>query len=223
MTTTLADTVVEVRRRWRTLLIVTVLIAAIGLGWLSATPVTYTASTQLLVSVAGSTTSTAYQNDDIARERINSYIPLIASDVVAQRVVDALGLRTSARDVADRVSATRVPPNTSIIDLETTANSADAAEALADSYARQFIAYTAAIETATGADSHRIRVTEIGSASDARDDTAIRIAVGALVVLVAVLLGVVAVWVASRATPGRDPGRSRLVDPYRTNPSPKGM
>ncbi len=165
------------------------------LAWLLLTPARYVSHTQLLVSISGSTTAAAYQNDDVARERVNSYIALMTSDVVGQRVVDTLGLPQGAAELAKQVSAIRVPPNTSIIDVAVKADSPERAQALAGAYAREFVAYATALETPTGKDEQKVRVTTVSTASDPRSNTPVRIALGALAALTAALLGAVTVWI----------------------------
>lgn len=185
--------------RWKTFTAVAASVAAAGLTWILLTPVTYVSSAQLLVSVSGSTTAAAYVNEEVARDRVNSYIPLLNSDVVSQRVVDTLHLPQTAHDLAAQVSATRVPPNTSVIDVSVTAGSADQARALAAAFAREFIEYTAALETPTGGDSQKVRVTKISGPTEPRSNTPIRIALGVPATLLAVLVGAVVIWTRSQA------------------------
>ena len=81
-----------VRLYWKTFVVVTVTMSALGLTWLLYRPTQYVSTTQLLVSIQGSTTAAAYQNADVVAGRVNSYIALLTSDVVSQRVIDKLGL-----------------------------------------------------------------------------------------------------------------------------------
>jgi capsular polysaccharide biosynthesis protein len=187
----------ETARRWRTFALIASVVAALGTALIVATPTTYTSSTQLLVSISGATTFEAYQNDDVARERVNSYIPLLTSEVVSQRVVDELRSPQTADQLAEHVSAARVPPNTSLIDVAVSASSADEARALADAYATEFIAYTRALETPTGMGDQRVRVTQVSAASDPRSDAPIRLALGIPTALIAIVLGAAAVWIRS--------------------------
>jgi capsular polysaccharide biosynthesis protein len=195
----------ELSRRWRTFAWIASGVAVLGTALIVATPTTYTSSTKLLVSIAGSTTFEAYQNDDVARERINSYIPLLTSEVVSQRVVDELRSSQSAEQLAEHVSAARVPPNTSLIDVSVSARSADDARALADAYATEFIAYTRALETPTGMGAQKVRVTQVSGASDPRSDVPVRLALGIPTALIAIVLGAAAVWIRSGSTRRRHP------------------
>lgn len=190
-------------RHRTTFAIVCALTLTLGLTLLLTTPTQHVSSTRLLVTVNGSTTASAYQNDDVARERVNSYLSLLTSDVVSRRVIEANALSDTPAELAARVSATRVPPNTSIIDVAVTAPAADQAQTLADSYAREFIKYATALETPTGRDAQKVRVSQISNAGEPRANTVARVLVGLLIALAAALLGSVAVWIRSTTTTPR--------------------
>ena len=80
----------------KTFVAVTLALLAAGLTLLFLTPTQYVSTAQLLVSIQGSTTATAYQNDGVVTGRVNSYITLLTTDVVSQRVIDKLGLSMTA-------------------------------------------------------------------------------------------------------------------------------
>ena len=77
------------RRYWLTFLVVAAIPLVAGVSWVFLTPPKYVSTTQLMVSIDGSTTATAYQNDEVVVGRVNSYIALLTSAVVNQRVVAA--------------------------------------------------------------------------------------------------------------------------------------
>ena len=131
-----------VRRYWVTFVLVTAAVLAFGLTWILLSPAKFVSSTQLMVSIEGSTTAAAYQNDEVVAGRINSYIPLLTSGVVAQRVIDTLGLPLTASELAAKINATRVPPRTAIIDVAVTDESPARAQLIAHTVAREFISYT---------------------------------------------------------------------------------
>lgn len=56
----------ELAERWRTFAWIASGVVMLGTALIVAMPTTYTSSTRLLVSIAGSTTFEAYQNDDVA-------------------------------------------------------------------------------------------------------------------------------------------------------------
>ena len=186
-----------VRLYWKTFVLVTCAVLAVGLTSLLLAPIQYVSTTQLLVSINGSTTATAYQNDDVVTGRVNSYIALLTSDVVSQRVIDKLRLPLTPAEFAAKVSATKVPPKTSIIDVAVTDDSPAKARQLANTVAEEFISYADALEIPTGEDGQKVHTTVVSTASEPHSRLAERIALGALVGLAALVLGCVAVWIRS--------------------------
>jgi capsular polysaccharide biosynthesis protein len=165
------------------------------IAWILSTPTKYVSRTQLLVSISGSTTAAAYENDGVVTGRVNSYVALLTSDAVSQRVIDTLGLPVTAPELAAKVSATRVPPNTSLIDVAVTADSAQQAQQIAGAYAKEFIAYTAALETPTGEDGQKVHVTPVTSATLPSSHLGRRVVLSVLAAATALLLAVVAAWI----------------------------
>src|SRR6185312_13010782 len=149
----------------------------------------------------GSTTASAYQNDDVVAGRVNSYIALLTSDVVSQRVIDKLGLSLTAAELAAEVSATNVPPKTSVIDVAVTDESPEQARRLAETLAREFVSYTDALETPTGEDGQKVHTTVVTAASEPHSRLGERLVLWLLVALTALLLGAVAVWIRSLTDP----------------------
>jgi len=197
----LKDFVTTVARYWVTFVAVAAAVLVVGSIAILLTPVQYVSSTQLLVSIDGSTTADAYQNDNVVAGRVNSYIGLLTSDVVAQRVVDKLGLPVSASDLAARVSATNVPPKTAIIDVAVTDRSPMGAQRFARTLAEEFISYTDALETPTGEDGQKVHTRVVTNATEPHEREAERIILALLTVAAAVVLASVAVWIRSRTDP----------------------
>ena len=198
---TLRTYLADVRLYWKTFAVVAATVLALGLTGLLLAPTQYVSTTQLMVSISGSTTATAYQNDDLVAGRVNSYIALLTTDVVSQRVIDKLGLPLTAPEFAAKVSATNVPPKTSIIDVAVTDESPEQARRLADTLATEFVSYTDALETPTDEDAQKVQTTVVTAASEPSPRTAERVGLGVLVALAAALLGAVAVWIRSRLDP----------------------
>jgi len=188
------------RYRW-TALLTAAAVLAIGLTAILLLPHKYVSTTQLMVSIEGSTTANAYQNDEVVVGRVNSYIELLRSGVVAQRVIDKLGLPLSTSEFAAKINATNVPPKTAIIDVAVTDESPARAQQLADTLASEFISYTAALETPTGEDGQKVHTTVVTAAGAAHERRAELAFLGLLAVAAAVLLACVAVWVRARTDP----------------------
>jgi capsular polysaccharide biosynthesis protein len=194
---TLKDLVTAIRRYRLTFLLVTAAVFVLGVASVLSMPGKFVSSTRLMVSIEGSTTASAYQNEEVATRRIGSYIPLLTSGVVTQRVIDKLRLPLTSSELADKINATNVPPKTSLIDIEVTDESPDRARRIADTLATEFIAYAAAMETPTGEDSHRVHTTVVTPAAEGRENRMERVLLGVLAGLAALLLGAFAVWIRS--------------------------
>lgn len=195
---TLKSFVAAARRFWLRYVLVAGLVFVVGLIAIFLSPATYTSSSRVMVTIEGSTTAAAYQNEEVATRRIRTYIPLVTSGVVAQRVIDKLGLPMSPSELAREISATNVPPKTALIDIKVKDRSPERAQQIADTVATEFIAYTAAIETPTGDDSQKIHTTLVSAAGPAHKDPLERGLLYLLAALTALLMGAVAVWM--RAT-----------------------
>jgi uncharacterized protein involved in exopolysaccharide biosynthesis len=154
-----------------------------------------------MVSIEGSTTAAAYQNEEVATRRVNTYIPLLTSGVVTQRVIDKLGLPLTPSELTDEIDVANVPPKTSLIDIEVTDGSPDRAREIADTLASEFIAYAASLETPTGEDSHKVNTTVVTAAAKGRDNALERVLLGVLGGVAALSLGATAVWIRTRREP----------------------
>jgi capsular polysaccharide biosynthesis protein len=192
---TLKEFVTAVRRyRW-TFGLVVAAVLVVGVISILLLPTKFVSSTRLLVSIQGSTTAAAYQNEDVANRRIRSYIPLLTSEVVNQRVIDKLGLPMTTDELAAKINATNVPPKSSLIDVEVTDGSPDRAQQIAKTLAAEFVAYATAVETPTGEDSQKVTTTVVSTATAGRENRLQPVLLGLLAGLAALVLGAVAVWI----------------------------
>lgn len=189
-----------VRTYWLTFVAVTLAVLALGIAWLVLSPLQYVSTAQLLVAVNGSTTANAYQNDSVVASRVNTYVALVNSDVVSQRVVDKLKSKLTAKELGSTVTVVQVPL-TAIIDIAAAAPSADEARNIANAFAEEFVGYVAAIESPTGEDGQKVQVTIVSSASQPQSRLLEKIALGGLIALLAALAGATAVWVRSATDP----------------------
>lgn len=197
----LGEFLTAARMYWKAFAAATLAVLAAGLAWLLLSPLQYVSTAQLLVSLNGTTTANAYQNDDVVAGRVNSYVALITSDVVSQRVVDKLKLGISPQQLAAKVSAVHVPPNTAVIDIAVTDPSAEQARRIADTVAEEFVAYTHALESPTGEDAQKVETTIVSAASQPRSRLIEKVGIGGLIGVLAVLAGAVAVWIRSATDP----------------------
>lgn len=190
-----------VKRHRKTFAITATAVFAVGLTWLLLTPAKYVSTTRLMVSVEGSTTAAAYQNDGVVTGRINTYIALLTTDAVTQRVIDKLKLPESPHELAEQVNATNVPPRTSLIDIAVTDESAERARLITQTLAEEFIKFADATETPTGEDAQKVHTTVVTAATAPQQQRAERVALGGLAALVALILGAAAVWIRSARDP----------------------
>ncbi|WP_420749510.1 hypothetical protein [Rhodococcus sp. O3] len=191
----------DLRPYRRTFSVVTVAVIAVGLLWLLLTPSRYVSTARLMVSIEGSTTATAYQNDEVVSGRVNSYVALLTSEVVSDLVVDALAVPMSARELAGEVSATIVPPRTSLIDVAVTDEDPERARLLADTVTREFVRYVDVLETPTGEDDQMVDTRIVSTASEPSQSWTERAGLATAVVLFGLLLGTVAAWIRARTDP----------------------
>ncbi len=212
-----------VRRYRLTFVLVTGTVFVLGVTSILLLPDKFVSSTRLMVSIEGSTTAAAYQIEEVATRRVHSYIPLLTSGVVTQRVVDKLGLPMTSSELAEKITATNVPVKTSLIDVEVTDESPDRAQRIADTLATEFIAYAAAMETPTGEDNQKVHTTVVSPATDGHQNRFEGVLLGLLVALAALLMGAVAVWIrsarepalplAKQDTPGADTSSTEAAEP----------
>mgnify|MGYP003606218112 CR=1 FL=1 len=193
--------VASARLYWKTFATVALAVLAVGFAWLVLTPAQYVSNAQLLVAVQGSSTANAYQNDDVTIGRVNSYVALLTSDVVAQRVIDKLALATTPAELAAKISAVNVPPSTALIDIAVTDTSPEQARQIADAVATEFVGYTESLESPTGEDAQQVKTTVVSGASEPKSRLVERVATGVLIAALAALLGSVAVWMRAATDP----------------------
>ena len=106
----------------------------------------YTASTSVFLRAPDvKSSASAYQGNLFTMQRANTYVKMVESDDLAQRVVDRLALDTSAHDLAKKVKASPVA-DTVIIDIAATDDSRQQAANIANTYALEFADYVARVE-----------------------------------------------------------------------------
>lgn len=119
------------RRHW--LLVTAATLAGLLIGGTASilTKPTYTAETQLFVSIQGSgTVQELQQGNTFSQARVQSYVKIVGSPIVLQPAIDALGLPLTAEDLADQVTAT-TDVNTVLINIAVSDSSPVQASAIA--------------------------------------------------------------------------------------------
>jgi len=195
-------TFVEMIRLYRTtfIAVVAAVFVAAG-GWILVAHNQYVSNVQLLVSVNGSTTAEAYENDTVIAGKISSYIALLGTDAASQRVIDKLGLKMSAPQLATKISATNVPPKTAIIDVAVSDDSPEQAKRIAQTLGDEFVSYTAALESPTGDGAQKVVTSVVSPATEPQRRWLEKIMLSLVGAAFAVLAGGIAVWIRSAVDP----------------------
>ena len=139
------------RARWRIALLC-LLLAVLGAGIVtSLMPRQYTSDVTLYVSLQGQAggADAAYQASQLAKERVVSYAPLLRDERITQPVIDQLHLATTAPDLAKRITVT-VQPDTVVLSAAVTETSPQAAAAIANALAQQFVGLVNDLEQPIG-------------------------------------------------------------------------
>ncbi len=110
---------------------------------------TYTSATQLFVTSTDATsTAAAFQGSQFSQNRVTSYVQLLTSERLADRVISDLELELSAQDLQERIEAS-VVPDTTVLDIVVTDSSPQRARDLADAIATEFTSLVEEVETTT--------------------------------------------------------------------------
>ena len=153
------------RTRWRVVVAAVVVALGLSLGLSALETPQYSSSTQLFVSTSGSeNTQAAYQGNLLSQQRVTSYAQLVTGQQVAQRVVDELGLSTSAAELAKKV-AVSIVRDTVILEVSVTDSSPKQAQQLADAVSQQLSALVTELETPDGQTNASARLSIVQNAT----------------------------------------------------------
>lgn len=126
-------------RNWILIVALTILGGAGAYGYSLLQTPTYEANTQLYVSVRSDTSgvSELAQGTNFARQAVVSFVDVVDSAVVLDRVINDLNLDTTAQELARSVSASS-PTNSVIISIRVSNTNADTAATIANSVGSNF-------------------------------------------------------------------------------------
>ncbi|MGW1738107.1 protein tyrosine kinase [Nocardia sp. NPDC001965] len=154
------------RRYWAALLAGTALGVGLAAYQVESTPATYTATSTLYISMAtGTSVADSYQGGLAAQQRVRSYLELISSDHVVDRVIGQLGLNLDREELRAAIAAD-TPPATSLIRVSVTDEDAETSRVLTDQVVAQFRALVDELETieVTAAPAARVAVVDAAQA-----------------------------------------------------------
>ncbi|MDN5790606.1 MAG: polysaccharide biosynthesis tyrosine autokinase [Micrococcales bacterium] len=161
----LQDYLRVLRKRWRVISFVTLVVIALAAGVTMATTKMYAASTQFFVSTSGGDNVSALQQGNaFTQARVKSYSQLLESPKVLDPVIADLGLDLTAEQLATKVTSV-IPVDTVIIDVTVTDTSAEQAARIAGSIARTFPETIEKIEQVQSRDPSPVKVTVTKGAS----------------------------------------------------------
>lgn len=128
-----------IRRSWILILATTLLGVLVGGAISILTKPSYTAETQLFVAIQSSgSVQELQQGNTFSQARVQSYVKTVDSPAVLQPVIDTLGLPITAEALATRVRASS-DPNTVLINISATDESATQSAAIAQATADSLI------------------------------------------------------------------------------------
>lgn len=137
------------RRRWMTIVIVTLLaIGGTALFTLRVTP-QYASSARLFISTPESNTDQAYSGGLFSQARVTSYADLLTGEEISRRVVERLNLDESPRDLAEQITAV-AKPETVVLSITVTDSGPERAQLLAQTISEEFVRYVKELETPDG-------------------------------------------------------------------------
>ncbi|BCW55728.1 chromosome partitioning protein [Arthrobacter sp. StoSoilB19] len=189
----LADYLNVLRVYWKAIVAFTLLATVAAAGWTILQPKIYSSDSSGIVVTPGSdNVSLALAGDSLAKAKVKNYESVAKSRLVADRVIQALDLKTTADALLGSISV-KVPLDTA--EIRVTAQSTDPATAqrVADAWVNGLAAQVEAIETAPSADAAgsspsaetAVRVLPLGKAvfptSPTSPNTKLNLALGALV------------------------------------------
>ena len=170
----LADYLNVLRTYWKAIVAFTVLATMAAAGWTLLQPKVYSSDSSGIVVTPGSdNVSLALAGDSLAKAKVKDYESVAKSRLVADRVIHALDLKTSADALLGSISI-KVPLDTAQITV--TAKSADPATAqrVADAWVNGLADQVEAIETAPSNGTASNPATA-GAGSSANTATAVRV------------------------------------------------
>ncbi|RPE78207.1 MULTISPECIES: polysaccharide biosynthesis tyrosine autokinase [unclassified Frondihabitans] len=159
----LNDYIRIVRRRWATIVVVTLVAVSCAAAYTITATKTYVASTQLFVSVQAADASSAVeavQGTSAAQEKVRTYVGVIKSSTVLAPVIKKLHLDTTPAALADRVTAT-ANSNTTLMDVAVTDTDPQRAAEIANAVGASFTTEVLDLESPLAGGSSLVKVRTI--------------------------------------------------------------
>ena len=161
----LRDYLVLLRKRWVTIVVAGALGLALAGAYSLLTTPTYSARSQVYVSVQGSDSTTdLLQGSNFTVRQVKSYIELVTSPRVLDPVIEELGLADDAGSLAQRVHADS-PLDTALINVTATDESPQLAAEIANATAGSLASVVGELETPVGGGDSPVQISTVRAAS----------------------------------------------------------
>jgi capsular exopolysaccharide synthesis family protein len=155
----LKDYIRIVRKRWRVIVAVMLLVLAGAASATALSPKVYEAQTRLFVSTSGGNDSGALlQGSNFTQQRVKSYADVITTPKVLDPVIALLKLDITSAQLGTRITAT-VPLDTVLIEVAVTNPDPRLAAEIADAVGQQFTNTVAELESVSEGGSSPVKVT----------------------------------------------------------------
>ncbi|NMM24103.1 MAG: polysaccharide biosynthesis tyrosine autokinase [Phycicoccus sp.] len=159
----LKDYIRVIRKRWRVIVSVMLVILAAAALATAMSPKVYQAQTRLFVSTSGGGDSGALlQGSSFTQQRVKSYADVITTPSVLDPVIQQLHLGTTAAKLESQITAT-VPLDTVLIEVAVTNADPRVAAQVADAVGKQFTITVAELESVSGNASSPVKVTVVSN------------------------------------------------------------
>ncbi|GAA4284570.1 polysaccharide biosynthesis tyrosine autokinase [Brevibacterium daeguense] len=182
----------RVLRRNVVLIIAAALVGALGgLAVALLAPTTYTAQTELFVSIpnAGSTAD-LQQGSAFTQDRLQTYVKMTEGRSVLQPVIDELGLDETTQELAERIKA-KSDPDTVLISIEVTDREPAEAARIAEAVAASLVDVIAELENPQSEGSSPVRLSVANPAAVPTEPSSLGLGLEtALGALVGIVLGI---------------------------------
>src|SRR6478672_4857083 len=141
------STLARALRKYWWIVVVTTLIA-VGVGALVTlqTPSKYESTVTFFVRTPAEQIGGAYQGDQFAQKRVNSYVQLLSSVRLAQLILADTHLNLSVDDMISKISA-KADLNTVLLTTTVTDTSPQRSLAISQSISKQFVSLVSTLET----------------------------------------------------------------------------
>src|SRR5215217_8101089 len=200
------------RRRWLSMVAITLLTLASVAAMTLMMPKSYTATTRVFFAVSGDSVSGPTQGSSFVEKQMASYAEVATSRKVLNKVVEQLGLNTTAVELAESIEA-NVPLDTVILEIAATDPDPRQAARITNTVGTELSKAAGDLTPGLGNGSEAVRATTLSMAEVPTSPSSPNILRNLGVGLLGIPLGALLWLVLAKTLIVL--GRRRLVEPYR--------